>query len=171
MKEIEEFYNSIENIKYGWHNKNGQVFKKLRDGNFVKDYRRQKTRNIKKSGYAICWEMCELERNFFKEKRINHKTIFALSREDNKYFCHTFLIFEYKSNWYHFEVSWDKMKGIHKYKSIDEILEFIKNNFSDFVNKKEYDKDKISFYEYKKPLFIRSCNLFYFYCMHSKKIG
>lgn len=170
MKEIKDFYDSLNNIKYGWHDKQGRVFTSLKDGNFTKNFWMQKVSNIKKSGYAICWEMCELERDYFKSKQIDYKTIFALSREDNKYFCHTFLIFKYDNSWYWFESSWERMKGIHQYKTIDEILNFIRNHFSDFVHKKNYDKNLINFYEYKKPYFIRRCHLFYVHCMHGMKI-
>lgn len=165
MNEVVIFYESIKNIKYGWHNKKGDVFKTLKEGDFYKNYYMQDIKNIKKSGYAICWELCELERKFFRENKFNYKTIFALSREDGKYFCHTFLIFENNDCWYWFEASWNNQKGIHKFSSINEILEYIKNNFSDFVGKKDYDKEKVVFFSYKKPYFIRRCNLFYFHCM------
>ncbi len=171
MKEIKKFYNDIKDIKYGWHDKDGKVHTNLKEGNFVKDYRRQKTKDIINNKYAICWELCELERNYFKKRKIEYKTIFVLSREDGKYYCHTFLVFKPHKHYYYFEASWRKHKGIHKYNSLEEILEFFRNNFSDFIGKKKYDKDKIYFYEYKKPLFIRKCNPFYFFCMHSKKIN
>ncbi|MBQ2639850.1 MAG: hypothetical protein IJF92_03710 [Bacilli bacterium] len=171
MKDIKRFYKDIKNIKYGWHDKDGKVHTKISGNNFIKEFRMQKVKNIKKSNYAICWEMCELERNYFKKRKIKHKVIFVLSREDNKYYCHTFLVFKPHKHYYYFEGSWDKYKGIHKYNSLEEILEFFKNNFSDFIGKKKYDKNKIYFYEYKKPRFIKKCNPFYFFCMHSKKIN
>ena len=170
MKDIKKFYNEIKDIKYGWHDKDGKLYKKLTTGNFIKDFRMQKLKDIKKSNYAICWELCELEREYFKKRKIEHKVIFVLSREDDKYYCHTFLVFKPHKHYYYFEASWDKHKGIHKYNSLEEILDFFKNNFSDFIGKKKYDKNKIYFYEYKKPRFIRRCNPFYYYCMHSKKI-
>lgn len=170
MDEIEEFYESVKDIKYGWHDRENRVFKHLSDANFTKSFRMQKVKDIRKSGYAICWEMCELEREFFRKKKLDYKTIFILSREDGKNICHTFLVFKYNYHWFWFEASWDKMKGIHKYNSLEELLNYVKNNFSDFVKKKDYDRDKIRFYEYRKPYFIRSCNLFYFHCMRGKKI-
>ena len=136
MINIKKFYNDIKNIKYGWHTKNGQLHEKLTEGNFSKEYKMQSIKDIEKTEHAICWEMCELQRMYFKKRRIKHKTIFAVLR---------------------------------KYNSLNEILDFFKNNFEDFT-KGEYNKDDMEFYSYFKPPFRFNCNLFYFWCLHSKKL-
>lgn len=170
IKEIKKFYNELKNIKYGWHDKRGNLYEHLTDGNFKKDYRMQKISDIKKNNHAICWEMCELERKYFKEHKISHKTIFAILKDNKKMPCHTFLVFEKENKWYWFESSWNNQKGIHEYTSLEEILDYIKNNFSDFT-KEKYNPSSIEFYEYKKPLIRKiSCNLFYLHCLYSKKI-
>lgn len=33
---------------------------------------------IEESGYAICWELCELERHFFNKHKIENHTIMAV---------------------------------------------------------------------------------------------
>lgn len=170
MKEVKKFYNELLTKKYGWHDKKDKLHRKLSDGNFTKNYKMQSLKKAKERRHVICWEMCELEREFFKKNKIKHKVIFMLSREDNKYYCHTFTAFFMNKNWYHFEASWDNKKGIHKYNSLEEMLDYLKDNFSDFVKKEDYDRNKISFHEYRRPRFVKSCNMFYFHCMHSKKI-
>ena len=35
-------------------------------------------KNIEKTNHAICWEMCELQRKYFKKRKIKHKTIFSV---------------------------------------------------------------------------------------------
>jgi len=170
MEEIEEFYNKLKDKKYGWHDKNNKLHRKLSDGNFTKNFKMKKLKDIEERHHAICWEMCELERDFFKKRKIKHKVIFMVSREDKKYYCHTFLVFYLDGYWYYFEASWDRMKGVHKYKKLEDIFEYLKDNFSDFMKKDDYDRSKISFYEYRRPLFVKSCNMFYFHCMHSKKV-
>lgn len=169
MKEIEKFYNEIKNINYGWYDKKGNLHKKLKGENFSKLYRMQKIKDIRKNNYAICWEMCELERLYFKSKNIHHKTIFALLKEDKRFPCHTFLVFNLNDKWYWFEASWDKKKGIYEYQSLEEILNYIKDNFEDFAGR-EYNKEKIEFYEYKKSLIRPNCNMFYYNCLHGKKL-
>ncbi len=168
MKEIENFFNLIKKVKYGWHDKTGNVHKSLRNGNFKRNYKMQKISDILLSNYAICWEMCELERKFFRKNKINHKTIFALLK-NSRGECHTFTVFELNNKWYWFEASWENQKGIHRYNSIEEILDFYRNNFDDFA-KKGYKKEGLVFYEYKKPLFRYSCNMFYIHCSLGKKI-
>lgn len=169
MDEINVFYNKLSKIKYGWHDKKNNVYLNLKDGNFRKKYKMQKTKNIINSGYAICWEMCELQRRFFHKHNIKSKTIFAFL-SNSKGECHTFSIFYLNDKCYWFEASWKRQKGIHEFNSLDEILEFYRNNFGDFT-KKKYNEDNIIFYEYKRPLFRYSCNLFYLHCRLGKKIS
>ena len=169
MKEVENFLEQLRNIKYGWHDRSGNVHKTLSEGNFKKDYLRQKTKDIVNSGYAICWELCELERNFFKKKRIKHQVIMALYNDQRKYPCHTFLLFELDGKLYHFEASWEGHKGIHEFDSLEEVIDYFREHFSDFA-KRGYDKSCLEFYSYQKPFF-RSCNYFYFHAMHGKRIG
>lgn len=169
QQKVKKFYEQIKTIKYGWHDKKNILHEHLSDGNFKKQYRMQKISKIQKSNHAICWEMCELERKFFQKEKINHKVIFAILQEHKKFPCHTFLVYEEEGIWYWFEASWDKKKGIHKYESLEALLDYIRNNFHDFV-KSEYDPQKIAFYEYKKPFIRMNCNLFYFHCMKGKKI-
>ena len=169
MRSIKNFYEEIKDIKYGWHDKKGYRRKKLTEGNFAKEYKMQKTKNIKKSGYAICWEMCELQRKYFRKRQIKHKTIFVILKKDRRLPCHTFSIFNYNNKWYWFEASWENQKGIHEFNSIPEILDFYRDNFHDFA-KGDYNKDNIEFYQYFKPLFRMNCNFFYFWCLHSKKL-
>lgn len=169
MINIKKFYSDIKDIKYGWHTKNGQLHEKLTEGNFAKDYKMQSIKNIEKTNYAICWEMCELQRKYFKKRKIKHKTIFAILKKHRRLPCHTFTVFNYNNKWYWFEASWQNQKGIHEYNSLSEILDYFRNNFEDFT-KGEYDKSNIEFYSYLKPPFRFNCNLFYFWCLHSRKL-
>lgn len=170
MKKIKQFYDELNNINYGWHDKNNKLHLHLNEGNFKKNYRMQKVDEIKNTNYAICWEMCELERLYFLKNKIPHKVIFAILKNHKKLPCHTFLVFTNNNKWYWFECSWNNQKGIHEYNSLEEILTYIKNNFTDFT-KTKYNPNDIEFYEYKRPLLKRiNCNLFYFHCLRGKKI-
>ena len=133
MRSIKNFYEEIKDIKYGWHDKKGNLHEKLTDGNFAKQYKMQKTKDIKNSGYAICWELCELQRKYFKKRQIKHKTIFVILKKDRRLPCHTFSIINYNNKWYWFETSWENQKGIHEFNSIPEILDFYRENFRDFT--------------------------------------
>lgn len=160
MKEVYEYNKLLSQINYGWYDKSGKLYQGLsKSYNFKKNYRLQKTSNIIKNNHAICWELCELEREYFHNK-YPYITVFAILKNPPKNPCHTFLIFKNEDKYYFFEASWNKYKGVHPYQNIDEILDDIRNNFSDFAGPK-YDPEKISFYSYKKPLPKSTCNLFY----------
>ena len=168
MNEVEDFYNKIKDIKYGWHDKDNVLHTRLVIDKFRKEYKMQKIANILKSGYAICWEMCELQRNFMERKGIEHKTIFVYLNNSNNE-CHTFTSFKLDNDWYWFEASWKGKKGIHKFSSLKDILEFYRNNFNDFA-KNGYDKNNISFYEYDRIAEGCSCDRFYEHCLSGKLI-
>ena len=156
MNEVEIFYDKIKNIKYGWHDKDNILHTRLVIDKFRKEYKMQKIANILKSGYAICWEMCELQRNFMERNNSNNE-------------CHTFTAFKLDKDWYWFEASWKGKKGIHKFSSLKDILEFYRNNFGDFA-KKGYDKNNILFYEYDRNFDGCSCEEFYVHCLSGKLI-
>jgi len=168
LKLVEDFYNSIKDIKYGWYDKDNNLYLNLKDGNFKKKYKMQKTKDIIKNNHAICWEMCELERDFLKKNKIKHQTIFVYEKDNPSFPCHTFIVFKSNNKWYWLEGSWKKEKGIHEYNNLYEITNFFRNNFSDFS--KKYKKEKLVFYKYKKPLRRLSCNGYYRHCMLGKKI-
>ena len=165
---VEKFYNEIKDVEYGWYDKQGILHVNIKDENFGKRYKMQKTKDIMKHNHAICWEMCELEREFFKKNKIKHQTIFVYEKDNPNYPCHTFLVFPSNNKWYWFEGSWKEEKGIHEYKSLYEIINYFRNNFSDFS--KKYKKDKLKFYRYRKPLRRYGCNGYYRHCMLGKKI-
>ena len=41
MKEIEEFYNKLLKIKYGWHDKEGRLHPKIEPQIFAREYKMQ----------------------------------------------------------------------------------------------------------------------------------
>ena len=169
MISIKKFYNEIKDINYGWHDKNKVLHEKLTEGDFAKEYKMQRIKDIKKTNYAICWEMCELQRKYFRKRQIKHYTIFAILKKHKRLPCHTFSVIEYNNKYYWFEASWSKEKGIHEFNSLTEILEFYRNNFHDFC-KGEYNPNNLEFYKYLKPPIRMNCNMFYFWCMHGIKI-
>lgn len=171
MQKINKLYKKLSKVNYGWYDKKNNLHKNLKDGNFLKNYQMQDIKSIYDNNYGICWELCEVERNFFENEKIPFKTIFAVIKNNKRYACHTFLIFYLNHYYYWFEASWDKMKGIKQYDSVDEIFEIIKDNFQDFVKTENYDKNKIDFYIYKRPKKNIKCNPFYYHCMlFGKKI-
>ncbi len=167
MKDIEDFYNKIKNIKYGWLDKENNIHENLKE--YKEKFIMQDIDNIEKTNHAVCWEMCELQRRFFNQKNINNKTIFAYLKNSRNNACHTFSIFELNNKWYWFEASWQNKKGIHEFNSIEEILEYYKDNFIDFA-REEYNREDMEFYDYSKVNSGINCTEFYTHCLSSSKI-
>lgn len=172
MQEIKELNKKLSKIKYGWYDKRGKLHKSLKEGNFIKNYKIQKTSEVINHDYSICWDLCEVEREYFKNTKYSFVTIFAVLKKFRNKPCHTFLVFKDADKYYWFESSWQNMKGIKEYCSMEDIFNDIRNNFFEFTKSYDYNKNEIEFYAYKKPIISKTCNLFYIHCMiFSKRIN
>lgn len=168
MKEIQDFYNDIKNINYGWHDKDGTVHESLKG--YAEGFVLQDIDTIIDSNYAVCWEMCELQRKFFNKNKIENKTIFAYLKNSRNNACHTFSVIYLNGKCYWFEASWQDRKGIHEFNSLEEILDYYRNNFEDFA-RCEYNPDDLEFYEYDDIKVGMNAQEYYMHCLSSKKIA
>ena len=73
MTEIEKFNKELSEISYGWHDKNNTTHEKLDKKAFKKYYKMPTLKQMKQNDHAICWELCEVERDFFKKQDCNYK--------------------------------------------------------------------------------------------------
>lgn len=167
MKLIQDFYTEVKNIQYGWFDKENKLHENLKD--FNGNYIMQDIDNIMETNHAICWEMCELQRNFFNKNNIENKTIFAYLKNSKNNACHTFSVINCNDKWYWFEASWANKRGIHEFDSLEDILEYFRNNFTDF-SRTEYNPDDLEFYEYNKVNSGVDAVGFFKHCLSSKKI-
>ena len=62
---------------------------------------------------------------------------------------HTFLVVMIDNKYIWFEHAWEKYSGIYEYKSLDELLNDVKNKFMNEYN--ILDKDKVLLKSYSKP--------------------
>lgn len=167
MKEILDYFNEIKNINYGWHDKEGKIHESL--SNYRDNFIQQDLETILKDNYAVCWEMCELQRDFFNKNNIEHITVFAYLNNSKNNACHTFSVFFKNNKAYWFEASWKNKKGIHEFNSLDEILDYYRDNFIDF-SKCEYDKNNMLFFKYDGIKAGMNAKEFINHCLNSKKI-
>lgn len=167
LKEIQDFFNEIKNIGYGWHDKDGNIHESLKgskEGIILQD-----TDKIIEDNHAVCWEMCELQREFFQREKINFKNIFVYLNNPNRYACHTFTIFEHQNKWFWFEASWMNRKGIHEFNSISEILDYFRDHFEDFA-RGEYKREEVEFLEYDNVTPGMNTEEFVSQCLKGKKV-
>ena len=109
--------------------------------NMDKFYKLRIGEDFIKNKYGVCWDFCELEREFFISKNIEHECFFIESftnREDGGP-THTFVLFKSKNKWWWFEYAWQFHRGIWKYSSRKEALKDILEKFKNFFNRKLFD--------------------------------
>lgn len=170
MDDVIELNKCLSRIKYGWHDKDNNTYEKLDKSEFQKKYKMPSLNQIKKNDHAICWELCELERDYFKKTKYPFQTIFVVLNMGKNKAGHSFLVFKNENNKYvWFESSWSDMKGLREYESPVQLFNDIKDNFYKFIKTKDYDKNKIEFYAYKKPLKRLNCKEFYFNALYLGK--
>lgn len=122
-----------KNMKYGFTYR-GKVFLENADfcENMNKYYKIRLGEDFIKSGYGVCWDFCELEREFFLSQHINHECYFIegfLNRAEGGP-THTFALFEEKGKWFWFEYSWFAQRGIWEYATKQQALKDVFHKYA-----------------------------------------
>lgn len=119
--------------------------------------------------YGVCWDFCELERQFFISKGIEHECYFIesfITREQGGP-THTFCLYKDGNKWYWLEYAWAYHRDIHSYDSKEQALSDILNKFERFFNRK---LTNINMYK-TKPI-TKRLNTYEFVeeCLHGRKV-
>ena len=166
IKTPKQLFNFLcKNMKYGFTYRNN-IFTEDNpnfDLEFDKYYKIRLGEDFVNSGYGVCWDFCELERQFFNLAKINHVCYFfeAFKSREEGGPTHTFALFEQKNKWFWFEYSWGIYRGIWEYNSREEALRDIYKKYSDFYQNK-LNIDIYKFDEVNKRLnsfeFVEHCH-------------
>lgn len=137
--------------------------------NMNKFYKLRKGENFIKSGYGVCWDFCEFERDFFVNTGIKHECYFIVNfliRVQGGP-THTFLIYEQNGKWFWFEYAWFNYRGIWQYNSREDALCDIVNKFIN-LNAQQYNHTEL----YKTKSAKAGLNTFTFceHCFNGEKI-
>lgn len=163
-----EIMDLMQNIEYGYVDKNNIKHKTI-DENFPNNYILQTPNELIKNKVGICWDQVELERFYFKTNPYNIQTYFIVYYDNNKCPTHTFLTFEKENKFYWFEHSWEKYRGIHEYKTINDLLNDVKNKFIKDELHNNYHKENLLIYNSSKPKYHITIKEFYKHCESGKK--
>lgn len=158
-----EVMSLMDNIEYGWMDNEGNKHKII-DNSYSDNYILQSPKEIIKNKVGVCWDQVELERYYFKGNIWNIRTYFIVHYDNDKYPTHTFLTFEKNNKYYWFEHSWEKLKGIHEYSSLEDLLIDVRNKFIKYELNNNYNKNNLCIYYYKKPNFHINALDFYKHC-------
>lgn len=166
IKTPEELLSFMKNnIKYGFiGEKDGKIYSPEQEGwgkGGSPAQRLQSPEEILGSGYGICWEQVELEKQWFAKNNFEFKTFLLMFGKDvsQKNPAHTLLAYKKDNNWYWFENTLDSHNGIHKFDSLDDLVGHVKailiNNALN-SGSTENDVEKHKVYDYNVPAY--GCN-------------
>ncbi len=162
MKDALEIMKLMDEVNYGWVDKDGNKHIKIED--FADNYRLQTPKELIESKLGVCWDQVELERYYFKEKGIEVNSYFIVYYDNKRFPCHTFISFEENNKFYWFEHAWERYKGIKEFNNEKELLKEVKKCFIELELKGSYDEDYLVIYKYSKPEEKLGTIEFYNYC-------
>ncbi len=152
-----------ENIHYGFVGKKDNEIYTPEDEDwdttFDEQYFLQSPEQLISSGSGVCWDMTELERDWFAKHNYNFKVFFMMfvKDTDNNLPTHTFLAFEDQGKWYWFEHSFGEQRGIHEYPSLEELIVDVKKKQLDYAIKNRGasidDYKDLKVCEYELPVY------------------
>lgn len=180
IKTPEELLNFMSNnINYGYLGNNGHVYYQ-NDSDFDSDWKEQyvleNSDEILNNLYGNCWDQVEFERDWFLKNNYEIKTIYEMVNldYDNEYPTHSFLVYKDDNNcWNWFENADFNNRGIHKFNTFDELLEYQYECYLKFLknfNIKNSEIDKIIITEFSKPKEHASVEEYLNHVMNSKSI-
>lgn len=159
-----ELLKKMDFIEYGWIDKNNKIYKdEDADKKNFENYKLQTPNEITKSKVGVCWDQVEFEREYLKNYS-NLQSWFICYYINKDCPNHTFLTYMKNNSYYWFEHSWEKFRGIHRYKSLDSLLTDVRSKFIDFTLENKYIKDSLLIREYEKPEYGISVLEFYKHC-------
>ena len=143
-----DIMNIMNDIKYGYLDINGNIHYVI-DKDFESSYKLQSPGETLNNKVGVCWDQVELERYLFDKKNIKFNTYFIVYYSDNICPTHTFLIYKIDNDYYWFEHSWEKYRGIRKYSAENSALNDIKEKFINDELNNNYDELEIHKLEVK----------------------
>ena len=136
-----------KDIQMGFLTKN-KIYK-TDDAEGVDDYILQSPEQLLKSKKGVCWDVVELEREFFEKNNIMYKT-YCIIKGNNTDITHSFLVSKLNGKYYWIEGSMSNSFGINgPYDNLYSLFEEVSTNMSIYYpNERNLQSDV---YEYNKP--------------------
>lgn len=155
IKEIQKFLDSMDDIDYGYVDKEGKHYSEIDPKEFYEKYQLQSPDELRKSKRGVCWGQVEYEREWFNEHNIPFKTYY-IQMDNPERASHTFLVFNLNKQWYIFEHSDFENRGIHKVENPNDAIQKASEQL-----KKENPEYNIDYcVEYDQPEYNIGCDEF-----------
>ena len=164
-----QIMNIMKKIKYGFVDHDNGIHRTLKDDveNLLK---LQSPDELMESKVGLCWDQVELERDLFSSSGYSCNSFVIVYTDVKRFKNHTFLIYQDRGLYYWFEHAWEKMEGIHVFKTPEEALERVRENFIKEELHGECEEEALHFFTYSKPKFGISCNEFIQHFLSSDEI-
>lgn len=156
-EELLEFMNQY--FSYGYLGKDGRVFVPTDmdfDSSWYLNYQLQSVDDILDTRVGNCFDMVELEREWFSSHGYQNKTFFEMVKVNyiNSYPMHSFLGYQKEGSWFLFEFSDVKHRGVFKFSCLRKLLEYQRNNYVSILKENnilEEELEKVTVTEFSKP--------------------
>ena len=147
------------NINYGYLGKNSRVYHYGDpdfDSDFYKQYILESSDELINNLHGNCYDQVEFEREWFLKNGYEIKTIYEMVKldYDNIYPTHSFLVYKYDNYWYWFENADYNNRGIHRFNTFDELLNYQYKKYIEAlktINITKEELKKIIMTEFDKP--------------------
>lgn len=162
----------LNDIEYGFVDKSKNIYPDtLKDwsNDFGILYYLQSPEELIKNKYGVCWDQVELERFYLTQNNIKSKSYFIIAYDNEQTHTHTFIAVKADKH-YWLEHSWYPYRGIHKYKTLKELINDIKNKFKKSITKQNTSNCELAVYEYDKPIYNINSTEFINHCEKGKRI-
>jgi hypothetical protein len=153
-----------KNISYGFIDKNKKIYKHPTFDSFSDKYILQSPYDLYKSKVGVCWDQTLFEKFIFQNNIKLPFKIFYIEQINEMSGTHTFLIYKNNNQLYYFENSYEKYRGIHKFDSEEEVINYVINNMREEQSDNGYTITQII----DEPHYGCSCIEFMDFCLNQK---
>lgn len=165
-----DLLDKMKSFKYGWFTRGGVVHNGSEGipGDFYHNFHLQSPEQLSASKVGVCWDYVELERLWFTQNNYKFAVFFIMLNDSNVQPTHTFLVYNIGKYNYWFEFSWEKYRGIHRYKSIDVMLKDVIMRHRQEYN--DYDSDVSIHWLSDTPKYGITCSQYMKYAVSQPKL-
>ena len=126
----EKLLKYMSKFQYGYRNKDKDVFTSEKDleNMYINNYRIQTPEEVLDSNVGVCWDQVAFEAYVFDKYIKLPYSIYYIEQKNPMCCTHTFLVYQKNNKYYYFENSYAKYRGIHKFNTEKECIEYVINN-------------------------------------------
>lgn len=154
----------MSKIKIGYKSKTGKIHSSFKN-DFKANFYLQSPKQLLQSKVGTCFEQVELERELLSKLGIDSRTYLLYYPDNEMDIAHSFIIYKDTQNYYWFEHSWIKYRGLHVYNTKQELLEDVLKKFIETIPTGSLDSLRL--YLYNRPKYGISYSKFFIHCINS----